>query len=473
MYWRYFMWNFSGRQNDIQGHGDELRGNWISGFGVVDDARLGAQSENAPYYTQNNPSHTKFYYIPLILGLIGMFFHFLKAPKDAIVVSVLFLFTGLAIVVYLNQKPFEPRERDYAYAASFYTFAIWIGLGVYGLYESFRSFAKEEYKKLGISYGALLALCMIGDMGASSGMFVTVSMLIIGGIGGGAMFLMTLLRKVNMSKVGAAGFATILGLSAPFLLGTQGWEGHDRSDRSPARSLAYNYLVGCSPNAILYTNGDNDTFPLWYLQEVEGIRTDVRVANLSLMQTDWYSNQMKKRAYESDPLPIKFREDQILMGAGNTDYVLFVDYEVYKGSLSPEKANEIIEKKIEANKTRYNQAVSNMRTYLARSINQVNASDSALQETLNIMVEELTTTVENPGIREYQRIDQFVRTIFSHVQRGTITANSTQLEQLQDAVMNWTKSWDYLPLDYTMEFVRDDNNMLSQPGRMLRFFPAL
>ncbi|HLV40807.1 MAG TPA: DUF2723 domain-containing protein [Brumimicrobium sp.] len=473
MYWRYFMWNFSGRQNDIQGHGDEFRGNWISGFGAVDDVRLGAQGENAPFYTQNNPSHTKFFYIPFILGLIGVFFHFLKAPKDAIVVGVLFLFTGLAIVVYLNQKPFEPRERDYAYAASFYTFAIWVGLGVYGLYEAFRSFAKEDFKKLGISYGALFILCIIADMSASRGMPATVSILIIGAIGGGAMFLMALLRKANMSKVGAAGFATLLGLAAPFLLGTQGWEGHDRSNRSPARSLAYNYLIGCSPNAILYTNGDNDTFPLWYLQEVEGIRTDVRVANLSLMQTDWYSNQMKMRAYESDPLPIMFREDQILMGAGNTDYVLFVDYEVYKDRISSEKANEIIRKKITGNSDLFKNALSQIRRGLAASIPAITANNARAQEVLEKMKAELEMPLENPGFEDYEKINLFIRKIFSDANSKAISANEGLLSQLETAAISWTQSWDYLPLDYAMEFVRDDANMLVQPGRRtLRYFPA-
>ncbi|PKR81788.1 hypothetical protein CW751_00155 [Brumimicrobium salinarum] len=473
MYWRYFMWNFSGRQNDIQGHGDEMRGNWISGFSVVDDARLGAQGENAPHYTQTNPSNAKFFYIPFILGLIGMFFHFLKAPKDAIVVGVLFLFTGIAIVVYLNQKPFEPRERDYAYAASFYTFAIWIGLGVYGLYEAFRSFAKEDYKKLAIGFGSLLLLSVFADLGARSGMPATVSMLIIGGIGGGAMLLMTLLRKANIPKVGAASFSILLGLAAPILLGTQGWEGHDRSDRSPARSLAYNYLTGCSPNAILYTNGDNDTFPLWYLQEVEGIRTDVRVANLSLMQTDWYSNQMKMRAYESDPLPIKFREDQILQGAGSTDYVLFIDYEVYKSSLSPEKADEIIMKKIEGNPKQFQNALSQIRRGLAATIPSLRPKNARATEVLQRMKEELETPIENPGYKEYQKIDLFIRKIFSDANNGNISADKNLLTQLQDAAMSWTKPWDYLPLDYAMEFVRDDNNMFKQPGRRaLRYFPA-
>ncbi|RYM35744.1 DUF2723 domain-containing protein [Brumimicrobium glaciale] len=473
MYWRYFMWNFSGRQNDIQGHGDEFRGNWISGFNVVDEARLGAQGENAPFYTQSNPSNTKFFYIPLILGLIGMFFHFLKAPKDGIVVGVLFLLTGLAIVVYLNQKTFEPRERDYAFAASFYVFAIWIGLGVYGLYEAFRSFAKDEYKKLGISFGGLLLLGIIIDMGASRGMPTTVSILIIGAIGGGALLAMTMLRKINAPKVGAAGFAILLGLSAPLLLSTQGWEGHDRSDRSPARSLAYNYLIGCGPNSIVYTNGDNDTFPLWYLQEVEGIRTDIRVANLSLMQTDWYSNQMKMRSYESDPLPIKFREDQILMGAGNTDYVLFVDYEIYKRSLSTEKANEIISKKIEGNPAQFKSALSQIRRGLAGAITAMTPNNAKAADVLQKVKEELETPLANPGFADYERIDLIIRKIFSDVGNKMISADQGLLTQLETAAVSWTESWDYLPLDYAMEFVRDDANMLTQPGgRTLRYFPS-
>ncbi|WP_107038443.1 glycosyltransferase family 117 protein [Brumimicrobium mesophilum] len=472
MYWRYFMWNFSGRQNDIQGHGDEFRGNWISGFSMVDDVRLGAQGENAPYYTKDNPSHTKFYYIPLILGLIGMFFHFLKAPKDAIVVGVLFVLTGLAIVVYLNQRTFEPRERDYAYAASFYVFAIWIGLGVYGLYEAFRSFMKEDYKKLGVAFSGLLVLGLIIDMGANRGMPTTVSILIIGAIGGGSMLAMTALRKVKAPKVGAAGIAILLGLSAPILLGVQGWEGHDRGDRSPARSLAYNYLIGLSPNAIVYTNGDNDTFPLWYLQEVEGIRTDVRVANLSLMQTDWYSNQMKMRAYESDPLPIEFREDQILMGAGNTDYVLFVDFERYRSGISTEKANEIITKKIEGNPELFKAAITQIRRGLSGSTQGMTPNNAKAADILQKVKEELDTPIENPGFEDYEKVNLIIRKIFSDVGNNQISADENLLKQLEQAAITWTQSWDYLPLDYAMEFVRDDKNMMDQPGRKLRYFPA-
>lgn len=472
MYWRYFMWNFSGRQNDIQGHGDEFRGNWISGFSVVDEARLGAQGENAPYYTQTNPSHTKFFYIPLILGLIGMFFHFLKAPKDGIVVGVLFILTGLAIVVYLNQKTFEPRERDYAFAASFYVFAIWIGLGVYGLYEAFRSFAKEDYKKLGISFGGLLLLGLIIDMGSSKGMSTTVSILIIGAIGGGAMLAMTMLRKVKAPKSGAAGLAILLGLTAPILLGTQGWEGHDRSNRSPARSLAYNYLIGLSPNSIVYTNGDNDTFPLWYLQEVEGIRTDVRVANHSLMQTDWYSNQMKMRAYESDPLPIKFREDQILMGAGNTDYIVFADFEIYKRNLSTEKANEIISKKIEANPALFRTALSRTRSGLAGATQGMTPNNAAAQDILQKVKAELEVPLVNPGFEDYNRLTLIMRKLFSDIANNSISADPNLVSQLEVAANSWTDSWDFLPIKYIMDFVRDDDNMLIQPGRKLRYFPS-
>ncbi len=267
MYFRYFMWNFAGRQNDIQGHGDQMRGTWISGIPFIDNYRLGDQS-NAPFYTTENPSNNKFFLLPLILALVGLFFHFKTAPKDAFVLTLAFIFTGLAIVVYLNQKPFEPRERDYAYAGSFYFFAMWIGIGVYALYHFLR---EKNWIKNGLATASLSgALC----------------------------------------------------LSVPLIMAIEGWDDHDRSNKTTARDLALNYLESCGENGILFTNGDNDTFPLWYMQEVEGKRTDVRVCNLSLMGTDWYTNQMKMKAYESDPLPIKFREDQILMLAGNTDQIL-------------------------------------------------------------------------------------------------------------------------------------------------------
>ncbi|MDX1652263.1 MAG: DUF2723 domain-containing protein [Brumimicrobium sp.] len=473
MYWRYFMWNFAGRQNDIQGHGDPLRGNWLSGFESVDQARLGAQGENSPYFTQHNPSNNKFYFIPLILGLIGLFFHFIKAPKDAFVVLLLFLFTGLAIVVYLNQKPYEPRERDYAYAASFYAFAIWIGLGVYGLFEAYRSFSLKEYKRLGVSFAAILFLCLVVDFRGGDGMAATISAMIIGAIGGGALALMSLLKKVNFSGTGAAGIAVVLGLVAPFLLGNQGWDDHDRSNRELAKSLAYNYLIGCAPNSILYTNGDNDTFPLWYLQEVEGVRTDVRVANLSLMQTDWYTEQMMMRAYESDPLPIKFREDQILMGAGNTDYILFIDYETYKSRISPQLAEEILKKKIEGNKKIFADSYRRLNNGLIGAIGAMKAANAKTEDLMARVVEELKVPVVDPGYQDYVKIEQILRKLFQELRGKNLSASESLLDQLQNVANSWTNEWDYLPLDYAMEFVRNDDNMIEQQGgRKLRYFPA-
>ena len=246
MYFRYFMWNFAGRQNDIQGHGDNMRGNWISGIGFIDNARLGNQ-DYAPMYTRDNKSNNKFYFIPLIFALIGLIFHYRKSPKDAFALTLAFLFTGIAIVVYLNQKPFEPRERDYAYAGSFYFFAMWIAFGVYAIMDFLKSRVNLHNAKLRLSSGA------------------------------------------------------IIGLMVPLIMGSQGWDDHNRHGKTTARDLAKNYLASCEKNGIIFTNGDNDTFPLWYAQEVEGFRTDVRVCNLSLMGTDWYTNQMKMKAYESDP----------------------------------------------------------------------------------------------------------------------------------------------------------------------------
>lgn len=257
MYLRYFMWNFAGRQNDIQGHGNNIDGNWISGLSFIDEARLGDQ-DNVPAVMKNNKARNEYYMLPLLLGLIGLVFHYKKHPRDFSVITLLFLMTGLAIVVYLNQYPHQPRERDYAYAGSFYAFSIWIGLGAMGLY----NLLKKKIPGM-VSAGLSILLCTI---------FV------------------------------------------PGLMARENWDDHDRSGRYTARDFAYNYLNSCAPDAILFTNGDNDTFPLWYAQEVEGIRTDVRVANLSYMTADWYIGQLKRQAYESAPLPFSFERDEIHRG---------------------------------------------------------------------------------------------------------------------------------------------------------------
>ncbi len=268
MYWRYFMWNFSGRQNDIQGNGDILNGNWITGFNFLDSIRLGDQS-HLPKSMANNPGKNKYYLLPLILGLLGLFYQFNggeKGKRDFWVVMTLFIMTGLAILIYLNQEPLQPRERDYAYAGSFYAFAIWIGFGVLSIYE--------------------------------------------------------MLRKVSPAKISAIAATTVSLIAVPLLMANQNWDDHDRSNRYTARDFGSNYLESCAPNAIIFTNGDNDTFPLWYAQMVEGIRTDVRVCNLSYFQTDWYVDQMKRKAYESEALPINFDHNQYVQGTRDVVYIL-------------------------------------------------------------------------------------------------------------------------------------------------------
>ncbi len=269
MYLRYFAWNFVGRQNDIQGEGNITEGNWLSGIKFIDAVHLGPQ-DKLPKSMTDNKAMNHFYFLPLILGLIGMFFHFKRDNKDAWIVMLLFFFTGLAVVIYLNGTPYQPRERDYAYAGSYYAFAIWIGLGVLGLFEFFKD-------------------------------------------------------KIRSSKT-AALTVTLLGLSVPYVMAKDGWDDHDRSYRYTARDFANDYLNSCEKNAILFTNGDNDTFPLWYAQEVEGIRTDVRVVNLSLLNTDWYIDQLKRKAYDSDPVPFSLSSDKYVQGI--RDYVPFYDREL-------------------------------------------------------------------------------------------------------------------------------------------------
>ena len=253
MYWRYFMWNFAGRQNDIQGLGELEHGNWITGIPFIDNAMYGDQSL-LPKTLQENKGHNVFYCLPLILGLIGLFFQAYRGEKGVRqfwVVFFLFFMTGLAIVLYLNQTPSQPRERDYAYAGSFYAFAIWIGLGVAAL----ASWAEKLLKS-----------------------------------------------KPQL----AAALASVVGVLVPLQMVSQTWDDHDRSNRYTCRDFGANYLntlpdKGCP---VIFTNGDNDTFPLWYNQEVEGTRTDARVCNLSYLQTDWYTDQMRRPAYDSKPLPI-------------------------------------------------------------------------------------------------------------------------------------------------------------------------
>lgn len=331
MYMRYFFWNFVGRQNDIQGYGKNnggkqfLEGNWLSGIDFIDQERLGSQ-ENLPAYISENTGYNKYYFLPLILGLIGFIFHAVRAPKDWFTVLLLFLMTGLAIVVYLNQKPMEPRERDYAYAASFYAFAVWIGLGVYALYEAMKNF---NWKTIGIiaaySFGVGVAVFLI-ELAQDRDHSFSFAILYMSLIGVGVYTLMGILGNSTKNGTLTAGLATVLSLSIPMILAVQNWDDHNRDNRTTARDFAYNYLVSCDEKSvdgkgsIIFTNGDNDTFPLWYIQEVEEVRTDVRVANMSLLGTDWHINQMKRKAYESEPLEINMPE--FAFRNGIRDYVI-------------------------------------------------------------------------------------------------------------------------------------------------------
>ena len=263
MYWRYFMWNFSGRQDDIQGKMD-LHGNWITGINFIDEYLLGISQENLPSDVLNNKARNTYYLLPLLLGLIGLFFVFNKDKKVFWTMLVFFLFTGIAIQVYTNVRPFEPRERDYSLVGSFYVFALWIGIGVYALYEKLQPFSKSKLLAPAVS-----AFCLV---------------------------------------------------IVPGLLISQNWDDHDRSNRRTAHAMAVNYLESCAPNAIIFTIGDNDTFPLWYAQEIEGIRRDVRVVCTSLFNVDWYIDQMKRKAYNSDPIPSKLTHDQYKWGT--RDYII-------------------------------------------------------------------------------------------------------------------------------------------------------
>lgn len=245
MYWRYFLWNFVGRQSDLQYDGI-TNGNWMSGINFIDELYLGPQ-DNLPSEVANNRGRNQYYFLPFILGLLGLFFQLKRDGRNFTVVMMLFLLTGLAIIIYLNQTPLQPRERDYAYAGSFYAFAIWIGLGLLPIYELFR-------------------------------------------------------RKLA-AKAAAMG-AVIVSASVPTILAVENWDDHDRSGRTIARDMGYNYLNGTLPQSILINHGDNDTFPVWYVQEVEGYRTDVRPLNSSYITGDWYIDQMRVKANESEPLPI-------------------------------------------------------------------------------------------------------------------------------------------------------------------------
>ena len=260
MYLRYFMWNFAGRQNDIQGNGNPIHGNWISGIKFIDEARLG-DLDNIPSDLKTNPGRNRYFFLPLLIGLAGIVWQYKNNRNGFWLVLAFFIMTGIAIIFYLNQYPNQPRERDYAYAGSFYAFAIWIGMGFMYVYEDLRRFFRENVS--------------------------------------GAVALIILL------------------IAVPVLMAVQNWDDHDRSGRYTARDIGANYLKSCAPNSVLFTYGDNDSFPVWYVQDVEEVRTDVRVANLSYIQAGWYIDMMRQKAFDSDPLPLTLGPEKYIEGVRN------------------------------------------------------------------------------------------------------------------------------------------------------------
>lgn len=476
MYWRYFLWNFSGRQNDIQGsRGGAMRGNWLSGYSVVDNARIGNQ-DAAPYYTKENESHNNFFLLPLILGLIGLFFHAYRSPKQAFVLFLAFLFTGLAIVVYLNQKPLEPRERDYAYAGSFYFFAMWIGIGVYGLFDIFKTISKTTLKRLGFAAGGGLFLFFLIDMGAPVGMPSTIAWIIVLLIAALMMAVMLGLNKVTQKGIHGAIVASAIGLIIPIIMGMQGWDDHDRSLKTSAHDLAYNYLVSCGPNGIIFTNGDNDTFPLWYMQEVEGKFTDRRVCNLSLMQTDWYTNQMKMKAYDSDPLPIKFTEDQILMNYGGTDQVLFqglLDL-MFNDSADKEVVKKMIALRSKQNPEAARAAVQNLMRAIPQILSGAKGNSSQMTEQIRKYVAIVNKPIgSNLNAAIYEKFYVACR-VLDNVNQRSIEIDQAKYGMLREAIFNFEDGWDLTNLQEAMAFLRDDNNMipLDLSGNSYRVFPS-
>ncbi len=311
MYWRYFLWNYAGRQNDLQGFaGSMVKGNWLSGIDFIDSQRLGPQKSPPPTVSQN-PAYNRFYYLPIVLGLIGFFYQLVRAPKSWGVVLILFIITGIAIVTYLNQPPHEPRERDYTNVGSFWTFAIWIGLGVYALFDAARNIRMPELREIltwgGGPVGGVLVFSLLIDSGKAFS-FSLAYLFVVAFLAIGVMYLV---GSYVQNRYGHVLAALLIGLPVPYVLAKDGWDDHDRSDRYTARDYAKNYLDSCEKNAILFTNGDNDTFPLWYVQEVEEYRTDVRVVNLSLLNTDWYIDQMSRKAYDSDPVPFAEQDEEV------------------------------------------------------------------------------------------------------------------------------------------------------------------
>ena len=456
MYWRYFMWNFAGRQSDEQGHGNAYDGNWMTGLNFIDKHHIGDQT-NAPSMITSNPSHNKFYLLPLILGLIGFIFTLSKASKSWWIIMLLFLLTGLAIIIYLNQKPMEPRERDYAYAASFYAFSFWIGLSVLGLYEAYKNMT---WKDLGYVTAGLVGFTVILFVGGTTGgmamLFITFVIVALAA-------LMILMRKGVKNEMQGALISTIICLPVPILMGVQGWDDHDRSNRYTAQALAENYLNACSDGSIVYTNGDNDTFPLWYLQEVEGKKTSVRVCNLSLLNTDWYATQMKRKAYDSEPLPISFEEHEYRQ-YGNLDACyLTTTNDMTMGSKTLDANNEkILKLKIESNPEEFKAGFKKAADDLYRILTM-----SALAQSKPEVVQQIK------GFNETGNYFSFRNFVFDLLTKASsLGLKEEEALNIQNVLAQFNNTFDYLPLTYVIDYLHDENNIIDNRGNKLFLIPT-
>lgn len=412
MYFRYFMWNFAGRQNDIQGHGSPLHGNWISGIKAIDNALVGPQ-DNIPEHLKNNTARNKFYLLPLLLGIIGLVSQTAKDHRYSIIVMVFFVMTGIAIIAYLNQYPYQPRERDYSYAASFYAFSIWIGLGVVGIVQWIDKNMRSKYIPIAVTTGALLLV--------------------------------------------------------PGIMAKEGWDNHDRSKKVLSREVAANYLNPCGEKGIIFTNGDNDTFPLWFVQEVEGVRTDVKVVNLSLFNTDWYIDQSIRKSYEAPGIPISFTKEQYIQGS--RDYVFIVDIDDSDNVRSENIIiNYFMDDILERDQHIYGNAVNGLINAMIDALN-----NSKLPERFPNDYQKLTD-----GSLPFSEILNFINTRGKEQNRSAnedldidtdfFMDLSRRAKVITDRIVN-----SHIDVDLLIEWIKSDipaSKLPAGSGRMLEWFPT-